>query len=241
MKYLSLIIFIAVKIGFGQSFPLTLYNVSEFKTCEEADKQAKQDFDDNKIWSMTGALDYFETDYPRDFIQLYETYFYAKYNIKFFMPSEDCIASPEQYCYVKTIDKIILKKFGKDFFEKEKREIEKTYKNSRTNSFSEIIDFDKAYSYLDSEPKFIGNNKTLIEFIKRKFKVDLAQEILNFDTITLIIGSNGKLVDYKVNDSKVQHKSKEKTILELSALGDWVPGYLYGQKVNSECQFIDFL
>ncbi len=240
MKYLTFIILITVKIGIGQSFPLTLYNVPEFKTCEEAKEYAELNFSNNNmVWSRSGALDYFKKDYPKGFVQFYETYFYAKYNIKFFMRSEDCMTSPEQYCYAKNMDSIILKKYGKDFFKKEQLKIEKIFKNSNLDECSNIIDFNKAYSYLDSPPKFIGNDRTLKNYLKEKFKTSLAEEIPNFDTITLIIDSKGKIIDYKINSSKIQHKTKIQIILELNSLGNWVPGYLYNQKVNSEREFID--
>jgi len=239
-KYMISVLYIVIGIGYSQSLPLTLYNVPDFESCTEALEQAERDFDKGKVWSLEGTLDYLEKDYSEEFVQLYKTYFYAKYNIEFFLTVEACMATTQQYCYARRIDSILMNTYGKNFFETEKLKIEKLYKESQSKEFSEIIDLDKAYFYLDSNPKFIGNDKVLNEFLKEKFKIDLAKEISNVDVITLIIDSDGIVTDYRVNNINIEHGSKKKTIQEINALGDWISGYLYGLKVKSQCEFRDF-
>ncbi len=223
-------LFLLVNLNIIFSQQPDAYSVSRFKTCKEAKVAAKIDFEKEKIWSDEG-LQYFDVQYSSDYILFFETYFFSKYNIEFYLPVAACLTTSEMNCYAKETHRLILKKFGKDFFEVETKKAEHLFKELNRNDYSNIVNFEKRFYSLESYPKFIGNDKVIIEYIEKLFE-DLDPKELEY---TLDFDINGKLteIQFKYEGKRIETPNKPNIIDEINALGDWVPGYLFGKKVKS--------
>lgn len=215
-KVIIIIIILSFTNGFSQFY--------EYKNCSEAKRSAEKDFNNGNIsLRLYGLLDNTETDY--EFEKFHNVYLYSKYSIK--VEYMGCLTSKNGICYVKKTDDLIEKKFGKNFFSEVRKETEKLYKETNEFEKSKLLNLSKAYfDGLESNPKFLGNDKILIDYLKSKTKNTECEFIL-------IINTKGKVVEISNTKLLINAVEKSKMITVINNLGDWFPGYIYGIQVKS--------
>src|SRR5690606_28665891 len=98
-------------------------------------------------------------------------------------------------CYTKRIDIVMNGKFGESFLELKKVELESIFSTLSDQDKSEILDLNKIYtSNLESEPKFIGNDNLISNYLKSIIQFKEKAETF-FDIINLTIDEKGNVID----------------------------------------------
>jgi hypothetical protein len=146
---------------------------------------------------------------------------------------------PEEYeCYTKKMDSLVRSKYGADIYKKTRKKALALYENSTREERSKVLDVSKIYIKTESQPKFIGNDYTVHDFLKKHFLYkgkEAAGQDFEFRIITLQINRKGKIVDIKSKTDILKGGfTKDKIISEMNSLGNFVPAYLIGVPVNSK-------
>jgi len=204
---------------------------SYFENCEEAEKQAKLDSDKGIYkWRIHGLVSYSFSDFQK----FYEIYLYSKYNIE--ISYEGCIVFEEEMCYTKRMDSLMNAKFGESFLELKKVELESIFSTLSDQDKSEILDLNKIYtSNLESEPKFIGNDNLISNYLKSIIQFKEKPETF-FDIINLTIDEKGNVIDIEFYERlEFVDKNKFQIYLdEINRIGNWMPGFIYNTKIKSK-------
>jgi hypothetical protein len=213
----------------------TFAQYSFFESCEEAEKQAQLD-SDNGIFKLRihGLVDYGFSDFRK----FYEIYLYSIHNIE--ISYEGCIIFEEEICYTKKMNNLMNEKFGGDFIENKIKELELFFPTLSEKDKSDILDLNKIYtSNLESDAKFIGNDKIIANYLKSILQFKETPETY-FDLIELTINEKGKIINLEF-DQRLEFVDKSKLQLylyELNKLGDWMPGFIFNTKVKSKTYII---
>jgi hypothetical protein len=92
------------------------------RTCENGTEKAKKDFNQGYYFCESFGL-VAETD--TDFSEFYDKYLLEKYKI--ISTNGGCIVTDYRECYSKTMEKLVLVKYGADIFEKSLIEAKEIY------------------------------------------------------------------------------------------------------------------
>lgn len=112
--------------------PMTKYEPM-FETCDQAVKQAQIDADAGILRSISHGLIISTRDIELD--RFYENYMIVKYGIESY--NAGCIIMENEDCYSDEMDRIIIKKFGADFFKNAADEVEKEFEKFKTLGLEE--------------------------------------------------------------------------------------------------------
>ena len=223
MKYI--IISIILLINF-QSISQTEKSMK----CLESISKATIDFQNN---NRIGNYNFMEIEFSSDgdFEKFYQVYMYSKYSI--FMEID---FSTYDECYSSKMDSLIRSNYGSDIYKKTRKNAFDFFKNSTRKKQSEILDLSKYYLITESEPKFIGNDYQLSEFLKKYFVYkDEQDEEFKYRSITLFIDKEGSIQDIEsTTDALKEGISKKEVVSQLKSLGNFVPAYLFDVPVNSK-------
>ncbi len=199
------------------------------------------------------------------FIEFNKVFYLKKYNINYEIVNVGCLI-PENYncyknSYKKHMDSLVLKKYGGNFIKNTEKEILKEYeifKNATQNELKKYINFDHIYDFAESLPKFIGNEKNLSDFINNFIISNFENKNLKQIALSIEYSENGSITncfftdaivffdkiyninDYnfeKNNDNKYLQLEKELT-KSLNNLGQWIPAYLYQNKIKFNEGFV---
>ncbi len=115
------IIYLSFLLVFGISFS---QNEASHKndSCESGTAQAKTDFDNGKYNCYSYGLIFDTNPDLSDYILKYRI---KKYGIN--TKNVGCVITGFSKCYSKTMEELVLKKFGNDIFEKSSKEAEELY------------------------------------------------------------------------------------------------------------------
>lgn len=214
---------------------ISLQNIAQDNNeekCTENKKKAQIDFKNEKI---TGHYLYMDIEFDSDsnFESLYHTYMFSKYSI--FLESD---FYDSDKCYIIEMDRLIRSKYGSDIYTQSRRKVLNLYKNATRQEQSKIIDTSKYYIYSESQPKFIGNDYSLRNYLKKHYTYNTknkSEDDIEFRLISLFINRQGKIVDIEsTTDFMNKGSNKDQLIREVNALGDFVPAYLIDIPVNSK-------
>ena len=117
-QYLTLILVLFFTIGYAQSEKNdTIIHKKEIalKTCKNGIEHARIDFENGKYNTFSNSLRWLSKE-DWGFQNFYREYMKSEYGIHIKVSS--CIVTNESICYSNTMQKMILKKFGDDIFEK---------------------------------------------------------------------------------------------------------------------------
>ena len=95
-------------------------------TCENGTEQAKIDFDSGIYNCYSYGLIFDKTPDLSTYVQEYRR---KKYGID--TKNAGCVITEYSQCYSKTMNDLVLDKFGKDIFEKSSKEAEELFKNEK--------------------------------------------------------------------------------------------------------------
>jgi len=206
-----------------------------YDSCEEAKAHAIKDAQSGILMSRGHGLPDVPTDWNPDFENYFEIYIYSKYGIE--ITQEGCVITDYEECYTQTMDSVIISKFGNDIFEKNRNILKQKFSYSTNEDRISILDFSRLYKRnLESLPKFVGNDVLVSNYLNTI--IESKKESL-FNSVLLVVEKNGKIIDFTI-EMDLQMKtsiSKKDIIKKLNSLGNWVPGYIYGQKVKSQADF----
>ena len=221
-KTITILFIIISSFCFSQS--------KEYESCIGAKALAQQDFNNDLYYCKNiDYVDFISVD--DSFESFFANLIYSKYSI--IIDHFSSKISEEDYCYSNTMDSLIYNKFGKNIYKTVRYEAKDKYHFSESEK-SKLLDLSKTYSDIDSYPKFVGNDKIISDFANELFKDYMNPE---FNYISLVIGVNGKIEDFKANFKIPTEFDKTVIIKKLNNLGGFVPGYLYGIKVKSYTWF----
>ena len=123
MKYLITITIFLSNLAYSQQQKFVTENDSvRFKNCDEGIVEAKTDFK-NGIYNSISYGMIIQTNV--EFDEFVANYRKEKYGIISKMGG--CVVTPYTDCYSEKMQELILKKFGKNIFEKSEKEAEKLY------------------------------------------------------------------------------------------------------------------
>jgi hypothetical protein len=123
---------------------------------------------------------------------------------------------------------------GKDIYTRFRAEARDIYLSTSEQQWSKLLDLSKTYTLVDSYPKFIGNDKTISNYLSKTFS---EAKSADFNAIGLTIGIDGTIKDLESNFEFSHTIDKSKLLEELNQLGTFVPGYLFGIKIKSKTWF----
>ena len=203
---------------------------TEYSSCEEAEQYAIAEA--KKVFYTQPLVGMDDDNIDWEFINFAKIYLYSKHNIKS-IPLTD-IGLHHDDCYYAKHKEIFNKKFKNNFTKKLIDSLKLAYPKLSRQEKAQFIDSNKVYQdeYLDSRPKFIGNDYDI--------KVTLKKMVLNtnqeFISCTLIIARNGQIIDMSLDESTFLKPEISKTIAieQFSKLGQFVPAYIYDKKVKAE-------
>ncbi|NQY31208.1 MAG: hypothetical protein HRT69_17290 [Flavobacteriaceae bacterium] len=215
------------------------FSQSETKSTQECtinELKATNDFEKGKF---VGNFDLIEVEFSSiddEFEYFFEIYLYVKHSI--YLDNETIELQPKKYqCYIYKMDNLIREKFGKDIYNISRKEAKDLYLKSREEK-SKIIDLKKYYFQTESQPKFIGNDFLLRDFLKKYFEIinkDKSENNYEFRSFTLFVSSEGMVVNIESNTYILKKDySKDQIIEKINTMGSFVPAYLFGIKVNSK-------
>jgi hypothetical protein len=230
---LTLILTSLVGLCFGQSD--TGYT-SQFETCEQAIKKAHDDAQAGVLRSISHGLVMSENSF--DFDRFYENYMIAKYSIEVF--NAGCIIWEHEKCYSDEMDKIIVGKFGPDFFERTEKDARKEYKKFKTLGLEErkqYINSQFTYNATDSKANYSKGYQELYKELRKRIDfANLDFSPYKFDRIgiSLVVGQTGEIEFCKVVSRDFPRTIGEQIEREILAIGNWIPATLYGHAVKSK-------
>ncbi|MGY5353595.1 hypothetical protein [Wenyingzhuangia sp. IMCC45467] len=200
-------------------------------TCNEWIEIAKHESKQNIYVHNEIGMVYYQDREQEYFIK---RYLFSKYNI--ITKNAGCNIDDPIICYVNESEKILNEKFGNNFLLNERKKAEKLFTNE--NNKSKYIDPYKIYKneLLQSPPKFIGDDSIIRNYLKT-----ISKNILN-KVPELIIDFKGEIIEIKYSNEELKYinLTRSEILKKLNSLGDWVPGYIYGKKVNSEFEISFF-
>jgi len=190
--------------------------------------------------NISNDIDYIEfSSIDSEFEDFVYIYIYSKYSV---LMEESFGQNPSKNltCYSNVMNSLICNKYGKDIIKRSRKEAKEIYLKKSETEKAKVIDLNNIYSLkLQSQPKFIGNDRVLIDYFRKEIKTEIkTEETLYSNFITLILDENGIVVDiYLIENSNEINSKKEKLLLEINKLGSFVPAFLYGTKVKSKMFF----
>lgn len=230
MKTLIYIFFIVSSLsGFCQEINL------EFKNCQDAkDKAIALSNDDGYVF-IEYREDSMESGIRTEAEQYFELYIFSKYDI--IVSSRYHGAYPFDNCFEKETNNLLKNKFSINL-ETLRENILATYNSLTIKEKASIIDENKIYySWIDSYVKYNGNDEELRDALKQMLRENKVLKSNSLFTITL--GINGLVKDclYSTDVNYTYGKSVEidkfKFISFLNSNYQFIPAYLYGEKVSS--------
>jgi hypothetical protein len=217
---------------FGQVLPnISIQPPPEYlnkdSICDIYEKLAIQDFENEEFnWGSIGlSFGYLEFEnYDAQFNQFFENYLTSKHNLRTI--NYGCLSFNHEECYNNILDSLIIAKLGKNFFDNELNTAKKLYSDWKGLKIQtkDIFDWSKTYYVVDSPVKLNGNDKELkIYPIK-----------LNAHSIELEIDTNGYVISASIlKETPLERIYDNDLAKELNNKFEWVPAYLYGNKVKS--------
>jgi len=209
--------------------------ISQTETTKDCAKETAEAIADFNNGELMGYYDYIRLEFSTDnkFEFFYQTYMYAKYSI--YMENHS-----EGYgrCYPKKMDSLVRLKYGKNLYQKSRREALNIFKNSTREVQSKILDVSKYYPQTESPAKFIGNDYILQDFLKKHFTYkgkEAAGHDFEYRIITLFIDRKGYIANMNSKTDLLNDGFNKKDIIkEMNTLGKFVPAYLIGVPVNAK-------
>ena len=228
-------------IIFITAFSLIVSNIRAqnhfyFESCEDAKKQAVVEAESGAYYFITG--DAFGDDgiALSNYLSLF---IYSNYNIK--TEFRGCMEDEYEKCYDKTMDSLINQIFGQNFIENIKIKLLLKFDSMSVEEKSQIIKLSVIYdSNLESDPKFIGNDQIIADFLRTIFVDKDGNEPL-WTTVLLTIDENGELINIEPDNDYLSFKNQDdkiNLISKLNNLGKWIPGFIYNKKVKSKVSLV---
>ena len=174
----------------------------EKMTCQEGINEAKKDAQ-KKIYTCL-SYGYPSRDTNWELEKFVDEYRKKKYGIITGMGG--CMVSDYTRCYARTIEKIVLKKFGKDIFEKSWKEAEKLYPKKETPIIQNKPIIRSSDEDIEKIFKSIFENVLSYKNLKKFFCEDMMPEIHL---------KNGLIVSLKEFDEQIRGKNIKIPIVKL--------------------------
>ena len=217
-------------------FSIKCFSQVENNTTQECTINELKAINDFEKGKFVGNFDLIEVEFNSldgKFEYFFEIYVYVKYSI--YLDLQTIELEPKKYqCYIHKMDNLIREKFGKDIYKKSRKEAKDLYLKSRKEK-SKIIDLKKFYVRTESQPKFIGNDFLLRDYLKKCFEIIKTDSDYEYRSITLLINLNGEVVGIESKTDIIKKGfTKDKITDKLNSLGSFVPAYLFDVEVNSK-------
>lgn len=218
---IMLLIFTCVTVSFGQKLD---------ESCKEAIQRANTDFSNGKMEAISYGL-LIVADW--DFEDFYDKYLLDIYGIK--TSNGGCVIIESENCYSTRMFELIRMKYGKDIFNRARKEAEKLYPK-------EIKDFEDDspedellanYVIVDVQPEFPGGLDSLFKYVdNQRSKIKFPQAHAEGKSfVSFVIDSTGRPI--KVEIIKGYNAKFDSTIVEiLTEMPSWKPGTNKNKKVN---------
>ena len=204
--------------------------------CKEGMVKAQTDFEKGELYFDYNLIE-IEFNTKNDFESFYQVYLFSKYGIRWGEYID--YHSETDQCYYRKMDSLLREKFGEDIFIKSRRAAKKIHDIGDRKVKSSILDLTKFYIYLESPPKFIGNDMIVKNQLQKMFErapTDDENSALAF--FTLYIDTSGNIVNFESSTHIPKEKNTKNNILyQLNQLGKFEPAYLYDVKVKAKLHF----
>tara|TARA_R110000868_G_C10890410_1_gene763561 strand:+ start:54 stop:791 length:738 start_codon:yes stop_codon:yes gene_type:complete len=209
-----------------------------FKTCDQAVKQAHIDANAGILRSIPHGLVNSTRDI--DFDRFYENYMIVNYGIESY--NGGSIVMENEDCYNDEMNKIIIEKFGADFFCKKKEEVEREFEKFKILGQEErkkYIDFEYTYrlGMTDTRANYSKGYNELYKEIRKRINfsnLDFAPYKYTDIGIYLVIGQQGEIEKCEVVSNGFPETIGERIEKVIIDIGNWIPAKLYGHPVKSE-------
>lgn len=204
---------------------------NETYTCESRKKDALKDFSSGNfvLWNH-----YSNYENNKEFEKYYVLYLESNFNIKTL--TNGCIFLEEEFCYQKTMDSLLGRKYGENFFIKERKIQKQKFKKLRNKEKANVLNDKKFYDhkFLENIPEFKDRKEKLRQYFKLYFKMENYQGSFG---VEMSISKDGYIVDLNVFWPEILRnkniEDNETVLKELNAFGKWESGKIYNENVNS--------
>ena len=122
---------ILISILFGIAYSQEKKPVKTEMTCETGSEKAKNDFNKGHYFCESFGL---LSEKDPEFSEFYEKYLLEKYCI--ISTNGGCIITDYRKCYSKTMEKLVLEKFGTDIFEKSIKEAKVLFYKNKPEDYN---------------------------------------------------------------------------------------------------------
>lgn len=226
--YTLLLLFFASSVSAQQIKSATRVQkeIKDRKYCEMGTNNALADFvNGNYVLQALGQT--VDTDFQPFFIKVAK----EKYNIK--LTNADCVLSPEQSCYNRTMREKVLSEFGNDIEKKIKTEALLQYHNSDIykNVIKPKIDSGFTYANGRSNPLFPGGGSAMRTFIKANIR-DTQKEIWH-SVVTATIEKDGTLSNISFR-KRPEDEIKNEILRLIGLMPLWHPATYQSKKVSQK-------